>query len=347
MQLYTLDPLLDGRWDDLVASHPKASVFHQKGWLKALARSYGYRPVVLTSAPPGERLSDGIVFCEIKSWITGSRLVSLPFADHAEPLLNECGDSFELTTEWLRSESREQNWKYIEIRPLSWGMHAENPLTVSQSYWFHTLDLTPSLEQILSNLHKNCIQRRIRRAEREHLSYKKGCSEELVNDFYRLLMITRRRHRLLPQPRAWFRNLVACMSPNVEIRLARKDGIPIAAILTLKHHNTVVFKYGCSDEKFHHLAGMPFLFWKLIEESKKADAELIDFGRTDLENDGLIRFKDQFGTTRRQITYFRYRLGVRERDVAASYLPATRALFSVLPDALSSMAGQLLYRHIG
>ena len=71
------------------------------------------------------------------------------------------------------------------------------------------------------------------------------------------------------------------MSPNAEIRLARKGGVPIAAILSLKHRRTVVYKYGCSDEKFHHLAGMPFLFWKLIEESKDAGAEQIDFGRTD------------------------------------------------------------------
>jgi lipid II:glycine glycyltransferase (peptidoglycan interpeptide bridge formation enzyme) len=160
-------------------------------------------------------------------------------------------------------------------------------------------------------------------------------------------MITRRRHQLLPQPRAWFRNLIACMSPNVEIRLARKDGTPIAAILTLRHRRTVVYKYGCSDETFHHLAGMPFLFWKLIEESKTAGAEQIDFGRTDLDNNGLIEFKDRFGTIRRQLTYFRYPESTREKGVVATYLPAARRLFSVLPDALSSRAGQMLYRHIG
>jgi hypothetical protein len=346
MKLYTLDPTLDSRWDDLVASHPRASVFHHKGWLQALARTYGYRPIVLTSTPPGERLSDGIAFCEVKSWITGSRLVSLPFADHSEPLLNEFGDSFELT-EWMRTECREHNWKYIELRPLSWEMHSDCPLVASQSFWLHTLDLTPSLEQIFRDLHKNCIQRRILRAEREQLSYEKGCSEGLLNDFYRLVMITRRRHQLLPQPRAWFRNLVACMSPRVEIRLVRKDSIPIAAILTLCHRRTVLYKYGCSDEKFHHLAGMPFLFWKLIEESKTAGVEQIDFGRTDLENDGLTRFKDQFGTTRRRLTYLRYPESKREKYPAPSDLHAARRLFLVLPDALSSRAGRLLYRHIG
>jgi hypothetical protein len=92
---------------------------------------------------------------------------------------------------------------------------------------------------------------------------------------------------------------------------------------------------------------MPFLFWKLIEEGKTAGAEQIDFGRTELENDGLIRFKDQFGTTRRRLTYLRYPGSSREKYVAASDLPAARRLFSVLPDALSSRAGRLLYRHIG
>ena len=346
MQLYTIDPMLDSRWDDLVAVHPGASVFHQPGWLKALAKTYGYRPLVLTSTPAGKRLSDGIVFCEVKSWLTGSRLVSLPFSDHNEPLLDDIGDCSELT-QWMQTERRQHNWKYIELRPLSWKMQPGSPLAASGVFWFHTLSLAPSIEQIFRNLHKSSIQRRIQRAEREQLSYDKGCSESLLNDFYRLLMITRRRHQLLPQPRAWFRNLVSCMSPNVEVRLARKDGIPIAAILTLRHRSTVVYKYGCSDEQFHHLAGVPFLFWKLIEESKTSGAEQIDFGRTDLDNDGLIEFKDRFGATRRQLTYFRYPESAKGQGAVAAKLPAMRRLFSVLPDALSSMAGRLLYRHLG
>jgi CelD/BcsL family acetyltransferase involved in cellulose biosynthesis len=346
MPLYTIDPLLDSRWDDLVESHPRASVFHHKGWLQALASTYGYQPIGLTSAPAGKRLTDGIVFCQVKSWITGTRLVSLPFADHCEPLLNEIGDSFELA-EWMRAECSRHHWKYVELRPLSWSTHSGCPLVASQSYWFHTLDLTPSLEQIFRHLHKDSTQRRIRRAERERLSYETGCSERLLNDFYRLLLITRRRHQLLPQPRAWFRNLVRCMGQNVQIRLARKDGVPIAAILALRHRTTVVYKYGCSDERFHHLAAMPFLFWKLIEESKAAGAEQLDFGRTDLDNDGLTTFKDRFGATRRRITYLRYPESAKEKGVMAADLTAVRRLFCVLPDILLPWAGRLVYRHIG
>jgi lipid II:glycine glycyltransferase (peptidoglycan interpeptide bridge formation enzyme) len=205
--------------------------------------------------------------------------------------------------------------------------------------------LTVSLEQIFRNLHKDSLQRRIRRAEREELTRETGCSEELLNDLYRLVLITRRRHQLPPQPLAWFRNLVSNMGENLKISVARKGGVPVAALLTLRHRTTAVYKYGCSDERFHHLAAIPFLFWRFIEESKSAGAEQIDFGRSDLDQDGLTKFKDHFGTTRRKITYWRY--PKVERTSMVEGRSAARRIFSVLPDALSRWAGSLLYRHMG
>lgn len=346
MQLYTLNPLSESRWHDLVSTHPKASVFHQTGWLEALAKTYGYRVVAVTSTPPGEPLSNSFVFCEVKSWITGNRLVSLPFTDHAEPLLDENSAVMEFA-EWMRAEYRQRKLRYVELRPHSGAVDSRSPLRASQSFWLHTLDLTPSTEQLFRNLHKSCIQRRIRHAEHQQLSYEKGSSQELLNEFYRLLLISRRRFRLLPQPRIWFQNLMECMKPNAEIRLLRKDGAPVAAILTLRHQKTVVYKYGCSDEGLHHLAGMPLLFWKLIEESKAEGVERVDFGRTDMDNHGLIRFKGHFGAACQSLKYFRYAEKARERIPARTDLPAARALFSALPDVLSSRTGQLVYRHIG
>jgi CelD/BcsL family acetyltransferase involved in cellulose biosynthesis len=346
MQLHTIDPLSDSRWEDLVASHPRASVFHHRGWLKALASTYGYQSVVLTSSPPGKRLRDGIVFCPVKSWITGNRAVSLPFADHCEPLLE---DDTAITgfANWLHTECDRQQWKYVELRPLSWSGESGGHLVRGRSYCFHTLDLTPMLEQIFQRLHKDSIQRRIRHAERERLSYETGCSEQLVDDFYRLLLKTRRRHQLLPQPRAWFRNLVDCMGDKIQVRLARKDGVPIAAMLTLRHRSCMVYKYGCSDEKSHNLAGMPFLFWRLIEESKASGINEIDFGRSDLDNDGLITFKDRFGTTRKRLTYFQYPQVEKREGISRWDMPAIRRVFSILPDVILPMASGLLYKHIG
>lgn len=346
MAVHVTDPLSDRRWDDLVARHPRASAFHQRGWLEALARTYGYEPFVLTSAPPGKPLTDGIVLCRVSSWITGTRLVSLPFADHCEPLLNDRRESLEFMN-WLRAECDRQGCKYIEIRPLHGADGLSCAFQPSHSYCFHELDLRPSLEQIIRGLHKGSIQRKIRRAEREGLSCETGRSEQLVNEFYRLLLITRRRHQLLPQPRAWFRNLVEGMGDRVEIRVARKNGTPIASMLTLRHRSTVVYKYGCSDEKFHKLGGMPFLFWRLIEESKASGSQELDFGRSDLDNEGLTVFKDRFGTTRKMLTYYRYQKTEREEAAISWNLRTLRQFCCFLPDTAFSAAGRLLYRHVG
>jgi CelD/BcsL family acetyltransferase involved in cellulose biosynthesis len=346
MQLFTLDPLSDNRWSDLVASHPHASIFHTPGWLRALSKTYSYRPLVLTSSPPQKPLSDGIPFCEIQSWVTGSRLVSLPFADHAEPLLSESGAALE-PQEWVRTACGQNGWRYVEIRPISNRSDWSDALESSQTFWLHTLSLAPAIEQLYGNLHRDCIRRRIQHAKREHLEYERGASSRLLQEFYDLLIITRKRHKLFPQPQSWFRNLISALSPNAEIRVARKAGIPVAAILTLRFRDTVVYKYGCSNHRFHHLAGMPFLFWQLIEESKSEGATQIDFGRTEPDNEGLLEFKDRLGTARTKISYLRHYQCVKARTVQLSPPTAVGKLFAILPGALSSAMGRLVYRHLG
>ena len=336
---------MDSRWEDLVNQHPRASIFHQRGWLQALSFTYGYEPCVLTSAAAGKPLQDGIVFCRVSSWITGTRLVSVPFADHCEPLVEDGGDLLEFVSH-MQAECDRRHWKYVELRPFSGIQQQRLGLRPSSSYWVHELDTRPSLDQIARGLHKNSFRRKIRRAQSEKLSYEVGTYQQFVDEFYRLMLITRRRHRLLPQPRRWFHNLVSCMGDGVQIRMVRKDGIPIAAMLTLRHRALVVYKYGCSDKRFHKMGGMPFLFWKLIEECKSSGIDGIDLGRTDLTNEGLIIFKNRLGATRNPLTYYRY------TNQKALRMPNWESqdfgsLFSILPDAVLSNAGGLVYRHIG
>jgi CelD/BcsL family acetyltransferase involved in cellulose biosynthesis len=343
--VHVISPLTDQRWDALIAQHPQASPFHQPGWLQALQRTYGYEPFVLTSAAPGEEMKNGMAFCRVSSWITGPRAVSLPFADHCEPLV---GSEAELVgfADWLQAERTRQGWKYVEVRPLRLFPDPIPEWSPQHSYCFHELDLGPSLEKLFYGMHPNCIRRKIRRAEREGIAYEVGRSLELLEAFYRLLLITRKRLRILPQPRSWFQNLLECMGENLQIRVARKDGRAIAAILTLKHRRSVIYKYGCSDEKAHKLGSMPFLFWKLITESKAEGAEKLDFGRSDLENQGLIRFKSEFGAGQSNLTYYRSPVSEKQSTPARHWKTAGRVI-AMLPDGLSCAAGRMLYRHMG
>jgi len=86
MAVYEVDPRQDARWTALVESHPQSSAFHTLDWLTALEKTYRYTPRIFTTTPPGSPLLNGISFCRVNSWLTGSRLVSLPFSDHCDPL---------------------------------------------------------------------------------------------------------------------------------------------------------------------------------------------------------------------------------------------------------------------
>jgi hypothetical protein len=91
---------------------------------------------------------------------------------------------------------------------------------------------------------------------------------------------------------------------------------------------------------------MPLLCWKLIEESKALGIDKIDFGRSDLDQKGLITFKDKFGTRKSELNYYRYSEGHKQIPLVRSG-HAIRQLFSVLPDSVSSIAGRLAYKHMG
>src|SRR6185503_8664355 len=92
MPIFEVHPLQDARWATFLDSHSKSSVFHTKPWIEALLQTYGYTPTVFTTNPPGEPLTNGILGCRVDSWLTGSRIVSLPFSDHCEPLLGRADD---------------------------------------------------------------------------------------------------------------------------------------------------------------------------------------------------------------------------------------------------------------
>jgi Acetyltransferase (GNAT) domain len=346
-RIFEVDPLHDARWPALIAKHPAASVFHSAEWLSALYSAYNYEPVAYTRCEPSDELSSGVVFCDVKSWLTGSRLVSLPFSDHCDPLVDSGGEFDDLLLR-VREEVDGKKSGYCEVRPVRFDPSDLTGLHQSGQYYLHLIDLRPSIDSIFRDFHKNSVQRKIRRAEREALSYEEGSSERLLGHFYSLLVATRRRHSLPPQPMKWFRSLIASFGENLKIRVAYKNDTPIASILTLSHKNTVTYKYGCSDARWHPLGGMALLFWRTIQQAKAEGFETFDLGRSDGNNRGLIEFKEHWGGIRSHLYYWRYpNLPLSHERLRSSNGSITQRVVRASPDRLLALAGRFFYRHIG
>jgi CelD/BcsL family acetyltransferase involved in cellulose biosynthesis len=344
-KIFEIDPITDARWRALTFLHPKASVFHQVEWLQALKACYGYEPRALTFTPPGSPLRSGFVFCQIRSSLTGKRIVSLPFSDHCEPLV-ESQEDFDALLSNVSENVKQNRWKYAEVRPISYEPSDRRGFATCISYYLHRLGLQRSEERLFKAFHKDSVQRKIRRAEREHLRYEEASSGTLLDSFYQLLIMTRRRQGLPPQPREWFRAVLKHLGEKAKIRVAFKDDKPIASILTISDRRTMVYKYGCSDARFNSLGGTALVFWRMIQEARANGLEAIDFGRSDLDNPGLATYKEHWGAKRSTVNYWRHPAG-SARSRPERRIEYIKRLVSVAPDWTLVMLGNLLYRHIG
>jgi lipid II:glycine glycyltransferase (peptidoglycan interpeptide bridge formation enzyme) len=309
MGVFAFNPLRDARWQTFVENHPQGSAFHTVAWVEALQRTYGYEPVVYTTTQPEMPLTNGVLFCKVRSWLSGSRLVSLPFSDHCQPLA-EGRDLHEILG-WLKS-TQGKEWKYVEVRPLhgdSWGWDSE--VGASETFSLQLLDLRPEITALFRKFHKSCVQRKIQ------------------------------------QPRLWFRNVIDCLGDRVLVRNVSRGEQPVASMITMEYKKTQVYKYGCSDSRFNNLGGNALLFWHAIRDAKEKGMEVFDFGRSETENSGLISFKENWGARSIPLNYFR--LPARQPMHASTGWRArlAKSVFSMMPDALLTATGKLLYRHIG
>lgn len=348
MSVFEIDPLSDLRWADFISRHPRAGAFHSSGWLLALHKTYGYRPFALTTSPNGKPLTDAILLCRVNSWLTGRRAVSLPFCDHCQPLAD--GETQQRLLEGLINLQQREKWKYLELRPLQAVQSDNGRPTVqpAERFVWHRLALSGSLDEIRLRFHKTAVRQMIRRAEREGLDYQRGTSPGLLQQFYRLMLMTRQRHQLPPPPQKWFSQLLECLRGDAVIRLATRGGVPLAAVLTLAHPRSWVYKYGCSDHRYHRLGGISLLLWKVVKEAFQAGAQELDFGRSETENRGLITFKERWGAAGKSISYYRY----PEREAPSKAAPApvmrlARQVFARMPPGVLETMGRCLYRHMG
>src|SRR5215472_5913389 len=170
MIVNAIDPIRDPRWEQFLATHPAASVFHTPEWLEALQRTYSYEPIVFTTSRSGDPLTNGIPFCQIPGWLGGRRLVSLPFSDYCAPLA-EGSEQVNGLLAFLRESVQRKNWSRVEIRATDELLPGCDEFEKSTAFFLHKLDLGSGIEEIFRNFHRDCVRRKIRRATRENLTH--------------------------------------------------------------------------------------------------------------------------------------------------------------------------------
>lgn len=341
--LRIVDPLRSSLWRDLVTRHHRAGIFHSPEWLTALHQTFRCTPWAVVGPDPGSPSEPGwaLVVCTVDSPLTGNRFVSLPFSDHCEPLADEPGQLQELLREPRFRESRP-----VQFRPLGpgWGPTFEaEGMTPSVRFLYHEIDLRPGAATVFQRFHRDCIRRKIRRAERDGLTVERGNRQTLLDDFYRLHLQTRRRQGTPAQPWSWFLNLGRLLGDRLTVYVAYQESCPAAAIVTLRWADCLTYKYGASDERRNASGGTPLLFWEAIQDACALGLERFDLGRSDPWNTGLAQFKERLGGRSSQLIYYQRPPGGEQNRLLKHAAPWLRRL----PMPLFRLLGNLLYRHFG
>lgn len=358
-----IDPTDFPDWNAITTSFPELSFFHSSNWARVLKESYSYRPLYFTRWQ-GAALSALIPVMEIDSFLTGKRGVSIPFTDYCEPLAsNEC-DFFDLLDEVLRY-GKQAGWRYLELRGGAEYLERGFVRNVLErgycgtysgdiprwgNYLRHALKIHGREDELFLGL-KPVTRRNIRKAVDSGVRVVISESESDLDAYYGLHCLTRKRHGLPPQPRGFFdavyRNVIS--KGKGFIVLGSRDGQNIAGAVYFHSGKNGIYKYGASDMRYQSLRANNLVMWEAIRWFSRNGFDELCFGRTDLEEDGLVRFKRGWGTHEQKLSYYRYDL----KRSAFVDLPPRRTAFGTghvferLPIPFLRLAGMLLYGHMG
>jgi hypothetical protein len=326
-----------------IAHHPLNSLFSSQSWTEAVARTYGFKVSVSMKGIQNDGKADGaILYCHLSD-LKGERIVCGPFSDYCDPLISDVDTWRELVAPLISLGFP------ITLRCLSNQLPAKDErfVKVSEAAW-HGVDLArPELEIWDGFLRAAC--QNIRKAERSGVKVR--ASQELhdLHVFYEMHCHVRKsKYRLLPQPFAFFENLHASFAKNenLTVLLAEVDGSPVAGTVFLECGGTLYYKFNASLER--GLCPNDLLVWEGIKIGQRRGLKLLDFGASDLDQPGLLRFKRKFATVEQRIFRLQFEpegyLDRRASAINKTLSSLTHWLTDPsVPDPITQAAGADLY----
>ncbi len=349
-----IDPITDPRWDKFVESHPFGWICHLSGWKQVLEKSFnhlkGYYFARMDNLE--KNIEAALPIFEVRSWLTGRRLVSVPFASLFDPLISSKEEMDELVEAAIKL-SQELRSSYIEIRALaSSSFIQDDRFSKNAFYKHHYLPLNKDPQELKRTFHRTCVRQRITRAEKSDIHLKIGKKEGDLKQYHSLHTTTRKRLGLPSQPYIFFKNLWDEFYPSnmLSLLLAEKNDENIAGLILFKFKDRFSVDFAASNEKYVNISPNHFLFWEAIKLAYEEGYRIFDFGRTSPTNEGLMDFKNRWGTKIIELQQFYYPketiLNKASQEKTKKYRLMTKICANA-PDRFQTRIGAFCYRHLG
>ncbi|MCP4990674.1 MAG: GNAT family N-acetyltransferase [Colwellia sp.] len=351
-KIVVIDPEKDKRWDKFVGDHPLGWLTHLSGWKRVLEKSFkhmkGHYLVILNM----DNIKAALPVYEVRSWLTGNKLVSIPFATLCDPLVSEISD-MKVILEAVKRLAQNLGISCVEIRTHnSHTLIEDDSLSVDRKYKHHYLLLDRPPEELRKKFSRSCVRQRISRASKSDLVLKKVLNVSDLEVFYKLHLMSRKQNGLPAHPYKFIKMLWAefSLSQKVTIFLAEHKRKTIAGIMLFKYKNRISAEYLVLDNKFLSLSPGHFLFWETIKSACEEGFKIFDFGRTSSANVSLMDFKKRWGTEVEDLPQFFYPKETVVDSIRVEQQWKYRMMKGICrhsPLCIQGVIGKFCYCHLG
>lgn len=344
-KLIEIDPCEEPAWNEFIDRHPFGLIYHLSEWKRLIENCFGHMKghyFVLTGS---DEIKAALPVYEVRSWLLGNRLVSIPFATICDPLVSSRNE-FEDLFGAVKNLFRGLDSRYIEVRALYSTEFLDQSLRKS-SFKCHYLNLETDLKTIENNFHHS-LRQKLRKVGRSNLKLKTGESETDLREIYRLNIITRKRLGLPPQPFKFFKILWDIFYPDkIRLLIAEHQEKAIAGVILYIFKDRVSAEFTVTDWSYIKMNPVHFLYWEIIKWSHSSGYKVFDLGRTDTGNEGLMSFKNSWGMEMMDIPQYFF----PERKtipIKGSFIhKVAETIFSKSPDFAAKILGDICYAHLG
>ncbi len=344
LELRSVNPVTDSAWAQLT-QNPDSTLFHSAAWMHVLQETYGLdlRALLLMD---GARPVAGAPWAEVHD-LVGPRRISLAFSDYCD-LLAE------------RPEQRQALAQAMVADGIPWILRTmaqnapEIPVPAANSTLFKRQWINLEAEEAaLWERLTPMAQRGVRKAQRNGVIVRPAASKEELRAWFMLhLRLRQAKHHLLAQPYAFFERLWdSFVEPGQGFLLlaVANDNI-IGGTLYLLSRDVCYYKFNASDFEGLELRPNNALLWQGMLEARSRSCRVLDLGRCNAKQSGLLDFKRGFGAREEDmlaLTYANGREQTPQERQAQLLLQSLTHIFveEGVPPGVTEQAGDLLYRY--
>ena len=304
--------------DDLVGEHDAierlvdrsgGSAFHRPAWLRAVETGTGQSGGGIV-ARSGREIVGWLPLTLIRSPLFGRSLVSSGFAVGGGVLARDPATMEKIACEASVLAQR-LGCSDVELRggpvPRGWeaitGRHANfaGPLAEDDD------------AQLLSIPRKQRAE--IRKALRNDLTVTTGRGERERAAHYAVYAASVHALGTPVFPRALFDAALDAFGEDADILTVRRDGEPLASVLSLYHRDTVMPYWGGGVRAARDSRANELMYYALMNHARRRGCARFDFGRSKTGS-GAYRFKKNWGFEPEPLTYARWTApGAKPRNI--------------------------------